>query len=1213
LNKARNSNWKKARAGRVMSGLIVRACYKDKELDIDFEVEEGFETLIVQVSSLFERDDLVLLDSQGRRVASTCDIEDVKVKEENEAKEVWVAKVFCCEEAHNTLAQCSGLLCGSGECVLQPSHVIEHTELRLCSSCQLCLDPSLVVTERRMLRAFCCDGQKARESGLLPAYSSPSSSAMSEPESMYVRRTLLEQAVQAQDPREGLSAAASMSEAERDMASRIAGGKQNVRHYEQPSEQQAARAAIDYAKVHANAMEYLQSNEGAQEDVAFLSGLMRWFKQDFFKWTNRPPCQYPDCAAKPPSMTPKGTVAPSAEEREVGLAGRTELYECSECKRITRFPRYNRPSQLLKSRNGRCGEFANCFCLILRALAFDARWVLDFTDHVWVEVYVESLGRSVHMDCCERAFDAPLMYELGWRKKLTYVLSFSRYGMVDATPRYSRSQVDVLTRRNATGEVSEKFLRQCLEKGDNEMEQEFMQSKAGKEGEAPPRTHSIDMLLQGAVVFEQLASTDISITTMKRRKRLMAKELLGMTLARANVDASKLEEKQGRISGDENWKRSRGELGEQLQGQGRFPSVHQVEERAWLVPNMLLVAPGSPSMTISVLSTCILDDPRLFQENLMPIMVDNISIAQNASGNNVAAISSRGSLIYSTCADTKCEREEEAAAVEDVDDSSSSSSCAVLPPPPPPPKVRDTTTPAIIVSCLLDQVQGKDCNQGLQALGVTALSSFDSSFMQEGSKSSWVSINARSEVPLFEPLMHMQLEHNGPCLLKVSMMRALEDIHTPVAACMSVIDNFVCSMPYRLLFKQEGESAEDFTIRAQGECLKDQKAMGFSRNIDSSVAFFFDRNGHPLVAKQGVKTHIKLVAEEAMIDLPLSPLPLPSILYRYIPLGGGCHADTIAFDSSLFLQPIIDCLAHDEPFDALWSSLRVTQVSLYAGETIVNGVQFRFGVGGAAGYNTFASPCFTSFHDSPIEKALVLQEDDEIKSITVRSGALVDSISLRTKKGIEFKSGGEGGDSEHTLEIGPDEKLVGFFGGMGGHCHHVGAVVASHHASPRGAVPRSIEPRGLASKLIRIADELELWSICLLNNTQNIVEQRNSAFVGTLVELTVQVLLSNSLEMSRSCLEAIAAYSKNLAKAPNDPKKKLVKMHNAFFLKNIHAARGGVALFQFGPSSFVFSFDGNAFQCSQRLVADRGDLGREEWITSLERFSDFLLTALSLA
>ena len=48
----------------------------------------------------------------------------------------------------------------------------------------------------------------------------------------------------------------------------------------------------------------------------------------------------------------------------------------------------------------------------------------------------------------EKRLDAPLLYEAGWGKKLTHVLSFSRHGCVDASPRYSRKLQEVILRRS---------------------------------------------------------------------------------------------------------------------------------------------------------------------------------------------------------------------------------------------------------------------------------------------------------------------------------------------------------------------------------------------------------------------------------------------------------------------------------------------------------------------------------------------------------------------------------------------------------------------------------------------------------------------------------------------------------------------------------------------------------------------------------------------
>lgn len=166
-----------------------------------------------------------------------------------------------------------------------------------------------------------------------------------------------------------------------------------------------------------------------------------------------PPCD--SCGATPTSM---GMADPSADDLRWG-ASRVENYKCERCQKFIRFPRYNSPEKLLETRRGRCGEWANCFTLCCRAMGFEARYVLDWTDHVWTEVYSTSQKRWLHCDPCENTCDKPLLYESGWGKKLTYVLAFSVDEVQDVSWRYSAKHSEMLSRRR---ECRETWLVQVL-------------------------------------------------------------------------------------------------------------------------------------------------------------------------------------------------------------------------------------------------------------------------------------------------------------------------------------------------------------------------------------------------------------------------------------------------------------------------------------------------------------------------------------------------------------------------------------------------------------------------------------------------------------------------------------------------------------------------------------------------------------------------------
>lgn len=212
--------------------------------------------------------------------------------------------------------------------------------------------------------------------------------------------------------------------------------------------------------------------------------LLLWFKQSFFHWVNNAPCSV--CQSTKTFL--EKTSDPSTDEEVCHQASRVECYICTACTACTRFPRYNDPIKLLETRQGRCGEWANCFALCCRAVGLDTRLVLDFTDHVWVEYYSTALCRWIHLDPCEAAVDTPLLYSLGWGKKLTYCIGISKDGVADVTQRYitQRCYNETLARRTMVSETwLQGYLRSVNERmrGSFEVERRNMLARRDEEDE----------------------------------------------------------------------------------------------------------------------------------------------------------------------------------------------------------------------------------------------------------------------------------------------------------------------------------------------------------------------------------------------------------------------------------------------------------------------------------------------------------------------------------------------------------------------------------------------------------------------------------------------------------------------------------------------------------------------------------------------------------
>ena len=219
-----------------------------------------------------------------------------------------------------------------------------------------------------------------------------------------------------------------------------------------------------------------------------------------------------------------GVRGPQTQEERVGVASRVEVYQCQLCNKETYFPRFNNPRTLMTWRKGRCGEWANCFCALTVAAGFTTRFVLDLTDHVWGEIYSTEQQRWIHCDPCENAFDASLMYESGWGKSLSWIFAFESGGICrDVSRRYSRKwDADMLQRRINFGSMQ------------------------------------LTRILTSRASTRWAESEDMEFT--KCIEETLGKK--SKSEAESSSSLLKPEEARGRISGSEEWRRARGELGD---------------------------------------------------------------------------------------------------------------------------------------------------------------------------------------------------------------------------------------------------------------------------------------------------------------------------------------------------------------------------------------------------------------------------------------------------------------------------------------------------------------------------------------------------------------------------------------------------------------------------------------------------------------------------
>lgn len=178
-----------------------------------------------------------------------------------------------------------------------------------------------------------------------------------------------------------------------------------------------------------------------------------------------------------------GQIACSPEDdTDAGVCVYAELRRCRDCSSTAQpffeYARMHGPLALLGTRNsrswvmGQCEEFSRAGYALLASLGYTARYVLDFTDHVWVEVRLpNSTGglEWVHADPSEGVLDSPLMYEKGWGKQLTMIFAFTPWSVEHVTARYTADYQASQLRRGIPEEALEKVLAEVNERLKHEL------------------------------------------------------------------------------------------------------------------------------------------------------------------------------------------------------------------------------------------------------------------------------------------------------------------------------------------------------------------------------------------------------------------------------------------------------------------------------------------------------------------------------------------------------------------------------------------------------------------------------------------------------------------------------------------------------------------------------------------------------------------------
>ncbi|CAM9368889.1 unnamed protein product [Chrysoparadoxa australica] len=993
----------------------------NEEMDLDVSLEDGIEVLRFQVLSLtgLEPHEQSLSSSDGSGLVSDSDLgAALKLKGggpygqhpllrltkkaggsgaslpppppiQSVAPEAWKA---CCTRVFF-----------GDEAVLQPAGVLrlprpakgKETVFVLCLGCsQMCCQPGSVSSAPGVSGAvpFSCQISSASAAGhAMDLFEARVRNSLEVLQHGHARSAMLDNIKAA-----GLAAQAAGSSSNR-VQDTVQRCLKAALMYEQPELQEKARRVMP--------MEMVKTAGGDEESTTRL--LLKWFKKDFFEWCDAPSCG--SCGAKPGRMKAVGSSQPSLEEASK-LASHVELFKCQDCSSVTRFPRYNHPGVLLDTRRGRCGEFANAFTLCCRAAGLEARHVVDFTDHVWTEVWVPKLGRFVHCDPCENRFDAPLLYERGWGKRLSYVLAFSREGCVDVSRRYTKRWLEMSTRRNLIPEAQlQLLLKSTITSGHERVAAEARELERLGKGELPRATKEEELggRQTGSSAWLQARGEDGSgwdctleaSLNLGTRAPCYGSQFIGTRLAFGSHRVLTLDASSSTAAG------SCIKAGDMVLASAR----ETAEVVAIALPSGTLAAATSiPSHTPSLcaqLASFLTDLP----QNCLVLAACHGKASSDAAATLGAHIS-----------------------VEPVDNDVKAEGFAIAGWKGHKPQDWVRSAEARLVLELRLPTDGethsaraeeKSC-VGAHMLGQLSIVCSDD-----------------TQCVKIEMLKEAELEAAG--------INAIKNLRGGASG-------FSCSPGKPLLLLGPGggvlaaEGWKTYWVGPGPRTGVDEVAMQAAVKglFGELVAQGLEPNA---AAAEAIK---KAAAQERERSLEAEWHGL-----KYTAAIGSMHDDTKAFDDGEACAPGLWLGGGGSTYceSGALPIAKVVEVIGWGGD-YVNGLQVVYEVAGVRvrGRKNFGD------HGMWRQASLVLNDSENIVEVTIKAGRLVTGVSLKTNSGREIQwgkcSGPEGGDTTTTVAFEGATLFCGFHGGFGGHLHHLGAVTLEARSRTEGllSAPDSI-------------------------------------------------------------------------------------------------------------------------------------------------------------